>query len=137
MFFCRAQVVAHHTFLVHLLGLEFANCEVMELELFHESRTYRVLTARAEPQISTMGGRKNGWMGRNPVWATCEKADHDAARIQEGPAMPVWYAPVNKHGEQLGLTNERHSRPICVAFARGSSVNVPRTVRNQPRHPVF
>lgn len=91
-------VVAHHTFLVHLLGLEFANCEVMELELFHESRTYRVLTARAEPTISTKGGRNRGWMGRSPIWSTCDKDDHDAARIQEGPTMPVWYAPVNKHG---------------------------------------
>ena len=121
-------MVAHHTFLVHLLGLEFANCEVMELELFHESRTYRVLTARAEPKISTKGGRNRSWMGRSPVWSTCDKDDHDAARIQEGPTMPVWYAPVNKHGEQPGLTNERHSRPICFPFVSGS-MNVPRTVR--------
>ena len=53
-------MVAHHTFLAHCLSLDFANCEAMELELDHGSCTYRVLTARREPEIAL---HSTPWMG--------------------------------------------------------------------------
>ena len=90
-------MVAHHTFLAHCLSLDFANCEVMELELDHDSCTFRVLTARAEPQPLNYS-----WLGATKLWGTRIQLAGKISYFEDTvSAKALWNAPANKRGEHL------------------------------------
>eukprot|EP00656_Telonema_subtile_P045638 TRINITY_DN518_c0_g1_i1.p1 TRINITY_DN518_c0_g1~~TRINITY_DN518_c0_g1_i1.p1 ORF type:complete len:311 (+),score=46.71 TRINITY_DN518_c0_g1_i1:92-1024(+) len=68
-------VVTHHTFLAHLLELEFSNCEVMELGLRADG-SWTVLDARATPAPLLKDGQPLTFCGSPPLRGTAKGAQY-------------------------------------------------------------